>query len=377
MSENKPLTISAEDMKALQRQDPFITFEQVPIVEVRMMCLEMIGGLGRCFPGLAEWVPGWLKYFLEREDARFASRLLNVWLFHPSHTSETLASAVDSALAIAAEPQFACKDITIETFSREVCSRVRRDISVYWNTPRLHRFLFNCLNFVSLRWFSIKEESIVRRALRIICEAEDASVLSHLCVIRSSFNAQHKRELEEPVRGTFALLDKIWYKEFVVALGEYFDYLAGFIEKDVAQWREFNNQLQQSAGRIGIQNLVLLQKYPSIEQKNSAGPITVGLAIGGAEELKDKSQLMKLIDGVTVTLIGDGIKNSQVCALTPASPSVTGGTVGSFNQDLECLFRLEGLEGKKRYRLLVHATKPVPEISPTLLCTLTGYANFA
>ncbi len=378
-TEDRLPTISEKDMREMMRQDPFITFAQVPIAEVRMNCLKVIGDTGRCFPKLAEQAPGWLEFFLEQEDIQLASKLLNVWLYHYCHTKESLASAVNSALAVAADPKLA-RDIVREVFSREVCSQVSREISAYWNTPRLHPFLEACLIPVLSRSFYDKEKSVVRRALNVICEAGDTSMLPRLAALHASYCELHKKELDASARNTFALSQKIGAKVFEMVIVECIDYLVGLRKQEIEQWRVFKNLLNASARNIGIPHPKLRPKYPSPQQANSANPATVGLAICEAEEVKDKNRLINLLGGLTVTLIGDGIKDSQVYALTPAGTTEVGGIVGRFDQNLECLFRLEGLEGmegKKRYRLLVHATKPVLEIRPTLLCTLTGYVNFA
>lgn len=367
MNEDKLLTISEKDMRAMMLRDPFVTLEHVPIVQVRMSCLEMIGSTERCFPKLVEQAYGWLEFFLETGEYLLASKLLNVWLFHRCHTRETLASAINLALSVMDLSKFADRTAFLEVLSREVCSRVRRDICVYWDTPRLHSFLDECLKLALWRPFCDKEQSVVRRALRVICEAEDTSMSPRLLELRNSYRDLYKKGLEESPRNTFELWQKVGIQHFDTVLSECMDFLVDFTRQEIEQWKEFKRLLSVSAGKI-----VFLNLEPRLDYRS--GPATVSLTISGAKSFTDKSQLMNMLDGLTVTFVGDGIKDSQVNAFMPTE---AGGKVGRFDQNLNCQFRLEGLEGKKRYRLLVHATKPVPEIRPTLLCELTGYVNFA
>ncbi len=364
-------TLSEQDLRIMWRDDPFTAFENIPTEENRVRCLDQIAGDGKHLPHLMEWAPGWLEFFMDKKDIRLVTKLLSVWVLH-FHSVQSLASALNSALALVMDKRFVEEDSTLEIFSRVICSQLLKcDSRMYWETSRLHPFLDLALSrLLTVDDSTEKEWSIAKRALKVICQAEDSTMVPYLVQLRCQYRNLYKDVLATPVKGA----QMLWKKLNIVNHDSFLEQCIQFlVEKSTAereQWNSFRKQLNECAQRIGLGRVEPLLKYPQLA--NSANPVTVGLQIGRIKDPKTSQRAQDLVDGLSVTFLGDGIENTRVHAIHPLKAAGYE-SVGSFGFDLECLFRLDDvMEGKKRFRLEVHKNNIICQ----KLCTLTGYLQF-
>ncbi len=376
-------TITDDELKMMWRDNPFAAFENIPITESRMRCLDQIAGNGEYLSRLLEWAPEWLEFLMRTHsrmaDTQMITKLLNVWVFHFAHSKISLAKTVNAALALAMDDRFAGGTSTLEIFSKEVCScLLKANDYLYWEIPSLHPFLDKCLGRLTTAEFQEKDWNVVRRALQIICEAGDTSVIPRLTQLRGTYQEFNEVPLIRPLKHPRLLWKKLDVVQHDAFLEQCIEFLMGRRKEEIDQHDIFRVLIGSAAYKLGFQEIPPPEPYHhAYERLTIPSSVVVGVRMKNIQEPRNDQRAQDLVKGLEVTFLGDGIENVQVMALTPVPTEPTHDKVGKFNPDLECLFRLsEGMKGKKRFCLKVHATEPIRELRPTLLCTLTGYLRF-
>lgn len=374
-AETMQRTLSEEAFQGTLLSEPFKGFESVPTQESRLRCLEKMRefGLDRLLL-LMEWAPGWVSFLVKEGENKLVSRLMNVLLFHYQQTSKLLGASIDSCLVAASQVKFPNGASMLDFLSREVCPPVvkaswsRRD--AYWYSVRIHPFIESCLAGLNVEAPDETAWSVARRVLQTVCKENDTSMIPMLVQLRHKYLELNQRRLRVSPKSSEELWGSIGLVQNDLVLEKCIRYLESRRREESEQLGILKKSLIQYCGPQGPKHIrpVIVRQPPDA---GSGTPAMVGLQIAGAQDEELKNLIYQnVVQDISITLSAEGVDNNQISAADlGANPNFV--HTGRFNKSLECLFRLEGVSGKKRFYLDVDDRYVVTR----RMCRLTGYLS--